>query len=157
MGWPKGKPRKPRLGTDTATRVPHESSSNTADVWKEIKHFTPREFTCKCHGFCDHPSAISIELVEKLDTIRHRIAMPVTIVSGTRCERQNRLMGGDPHSAHLAKSGVSHAVDIRCPDSAFRFAFLNQAFPLFNRIGIGKYVIHVDDDPELPPNVVWVY
>jgi hypothetical protein len=34
---------------------------------------------------------------------------------------------------------------------------LNQALSLFNRIGIAKDVIHVDDDPELPPNSMWVY
>ena len=157
MGWPKGKPRKPRLGTDTAKTAPRGSTRGTVHSWKRIRHFTPREFTCKCHGLCDHPCAISMELVEKLDRIRQRIDMPVRIVSGTRCERQNRMVGGDPRSAHLARNGVSHAADIHCADSAFRFAFLKQAFSLFNRIGVGKDFIHVDDDPELPPNLIWVY
>jgi hypothetical protein len=34
---------------------------------------------------------------------------------------------------------------------------LKQAFSLFNRMGVGKDFIHVDDDPELPPNLIWVY
>jgi hypothetical protein len=157
MAQPKGKPRKKRSEAGTARKVSRESTRNTADAWKEIKHFIPREFTCACNGLCDHPNVISIGLVKKLDSIRHRIGMPVTIVSGTRCERHNRKVGGAPRSAHLAKDGVSYAADIHCPDSAFRFAFLSQALSLFNRIGIGKNVIHVDDDPELPANCMWVY
>lgn len=157
MGWPKGKPRKPRSGGNATKAVQRKSAHTTVNSWNGIKHFTPREFTCNCNGFCDHTSVISMELVAKLDRIRHQIGMPVTIVSGTRCERQNRTVGGNLRSAHLVKNGVSHAADIQCTDSAFRFAFLNQALSLFNRIGVGKDVIHVDDDPELPPNSMWVY
>jgi hypothetical protein len=157
MGWPKGKARKPRPGGNAAKGMRRSSAENTVNSWNEINHFTPREFTCTCNGFCEHPSVISMELVAKLDRIRHQIGLPVTIVSGTRCERHNRRVGGNPRSAHLAKNGVSHAADIQCPHPAFRFAFLNQALSLFNRIGIGKDLIHVDDDPELPPNSLWVY
>lgn len=140
MGWPKGKPRKP-----------------VSVRWDDIKHFRPQEFTCKCRGGCDHPVVISMGLVSKLDKIRELIGKPITITSGTRCERHNRSVGGKARSAHLAKSGVSHSADVRCPNSEFRFAFLTAALPMFNRIGIGKDFIHVDDDPELPPNVVWIY
>ncbi len=125
--------------------------------WDSIRHFKPREFTCSCDGLCDHPDVISPEFVAKLDEIRERIGLPVTVTSGTRCERHNRKVGGKPHSAHLPKNGVSHAADIKCSDSAYRFAFLSAALPLFKRIGVGKEFIHVDDDPELPSEVVWVY
>jgi hypothetical protein len=29
--------------------------------------------------------------------------------------------------------------------------------PMFNRIGIGRDFIHVDNDPNLPPGVAWIY
>jgi len=141
MGGPKSKPRK----------------SANEGAWDNIQYFTPKEFTCKCGGFCDHPSVISMNVVAKLDKIRELIGMPITILSGTRCERYNRKFGGKARSSHVPKSGVSYAVDVRCPESAFRFAFLAAALPIFNRIGIGKDFIHVDDDPELPPNVIWLY
>ncbi|MBI4965353.1 MAG: hypothetical protein HY913_18900 [Desulfomonile tiedjei] len=141
MGHPKGKPEK----------------SRPANPWDEIKYFTPKEFTCKCEGFCDHPSVISMNVVSKLDKIREFIGKPITILSGTRCERFNRKFGGKTRSSHVPKDNVSHAVDVRCPDAAFRFAFLTAALPMFNRIGIGKDFIHVDDDPELPSNVIWLY
>jgi hypothetical protein len=127
------------------------------EPWRNIKHFVPRDFACTCEGLCDHPPAISVALVSKLDRICDLIGKPLTIVSGTRCERHNRKMGGKSHSAHVPREGVSHAADIRCPDAAFRFAFLAAALPMFNRIGVGKDFIHVDDDPELPANAVWLY
>jgi hypothetical protein len=124
--------------------------------WANIKHFKPRDFTCRCAGLCGHSDVISEDLVAKLDKIQDLIGMPVTVLSATRCGRFNRKSGGRERSAHTAKGGVSHAADIRCPDAAFRFAFLTAALPLFNRVGIGRELIHVDDDPELPPNVVWL-
>jgi hypothetical protein len=127
------------------------------ELWRDIKHFIPRDFTCKCDGFCDHPSAISPALVAKLDKIRDLIGKPFTILSGTRCERYNRKFGGKLRSSHVPRKGTSFAADISCPDAAFRFAFLAAALPMFNRIGLGKDFIHVDDDPELPPNVIWLY
>lgn len=125
--------------------------------WKKIKHFTPKEFTCKCDGLCDHQDAISVEMVAKLDKIRDAINMPVKINSGTRCVRHNLRSGGKERSAHVPKNGPSHAADIHCPNSAFRCAFLREAVGVFPRIGVGKTFIHVDDDPELPQDVVWVY
>lgn len=124
--------------------------------WASIKHFKPRDFTCRCTGLCGHPDVISKDLVAKLDKIQDLIGMPVTVISGTRCGKFNRKSGGIERSAHVAKGGVSHAADIRCSDAAFRFAFLGAALQLFNRVGIGREIIHIDDDPELPPNVVWL-
>jgi Peptidase M15 len=124
--------------------------------WADVKHFNPRDFTCRCEGLCGHPDVISRDLVAKLDKIQDLIGMPVTVLSATRCTKFNRKSGGREGSVHIAKGGVSRAADIRCPDAAFRFAFLTAAIPLFNRIGIGKELIHVDDDPDLPTNVVWL-
>ncbi|MBI5569310.1 MAG: peptidase M15 [Desulfomonile tiedjei] len=156
MARPKGKPGK--VETDSSAEekgngivAPEEPS------WDNIKHFTPREFTCKCDGYCDHPDVISLGTVAKLDRIRDLIGKPVEVISGTRCERHNNKVAGRVRSAHLAKDGCSRAVDVRCPDAAYRFAFLTAALPLFNRIGIGKDFIHVDDDPELPPGMIWTY
>ncbi|MGO9567267.1 MAG: D-Ala-D-Ala carboxypeptidase family metallohydrolase [Desulfomonilaceae bacterium] len=124
--------------------------------WSDISYFKPRDFTCRCEGLCDHPDVISRNLVAKLDKIQDLIGIPVTVISGTRCEKFNRKSGGRERSAHISKGGVSHAADIRCPDATFRSAFLTAALPLFNRVGIGKDSINVDDDPELTRNVVWL-
>jgi len=129
---------------------------STVAAWDNIKHFTPRDFTCRCTGLCDHPVVISLETVAKLDKICDAIGLPIKVLSGARCERYNTRVNGKDRSAHVPKNGASHAAHVACPDSSFRFAFLAAALPVFNRIGIGKGFIHVDDDPELPVNVVWV-
>lgn len=142
---------------------PGSAESVTADTvhqpradWGQIKNFTPRDFTCKCEGLCGHPDVISPDLVAKLDKVQDLVGLPVTIRFGTRCEKFNRKSGGRERSSHTVKDGVSHAADIHCPDASFRFAFLTAALPIFNRIGIGKDFVHVDDDPELPQNAVWI-
>jgi hypothetical protein len=133
-----------------------DAAQQSSARWAGIRYFKPRDFTCRCEGLCGHPDVISRELVAKLDKIQDLIGIPVIVLSGTRCEKFNRKSGGRGRSAHTVKSGVSHAADIRCPDAAFRFAFLTAALPLFNRVGIGKESIHVDDDPELPSPAVWL-
>ncbi len=150
------RPKKPRAGAVSQEQTAKDDSRGPT-VWDDIKHFKPVEFTCKCEGLCDHPVVISMALVAKLDKIREEIGTPMKINSGTRCERHNKKVGGKQRSAHMPKDQVSHAVDVHCPNSAFRFAFLAMALPMFNRIGIGKSFIHVDDDPELPGNVAWMY
>jgi hypothetical protein len=154
MASNKGKHKLPSPKKTEAAAVDAAQQFNAG--WAGIRYFKPRDFACRCEGLCGHPDVISPDLVTKLDKIQDLIGMPVILLSGTRCEKFNRKSGGRERSAHTVKSGVSHAADIRCPDTAFRFAFLTAALPLFKRVGIGKESIHVDDDPELPPNVVWL-
>lgn len=154
MAQPRGKSKKPIV--ESASENSASEASLPSPTWNDIGYFKPRDFTCRCEGLCDHPSVISMNLVAKLDAVRKLIGMPFTILSGTRCELYNRKVGGKPLSSHIAKSGISHAADVLCPDAAFRFAFLTAALPMFNRIGLGKDFIHVDDDPNLPAGVIWV-
>jgi zinc D-Ala-D-Ala carboxypeptidase len=148
----KGNPKRANLEEE-----PLSVKDKPAADWSGIRYFLPKDFSCKCEGLCDHPIAISMDLVTKLDAIRHLMNRHIIVLSGTRCERHNRKIGGAPQSAHICKNGVSHAADIHCPDNDFRMAFVAAAVPLFGRIGIGKDFIHVDDDPELPASVMWVY
>ena len=154
MASNKGKHKLPSPKNLEASVI--DAAQQSSAGWAGIRYFKPRDFTCRCEGLCGHPDVISPDLVAKLDKIQDLIGMPVIVLSGTRCEKFNRKSGGRERSAHTVKSGVSHAADIRCLDAAFRFAFLTAALPLFNRVGIGKESIHVDDDPELPPNAVWL-
>jgi hypothetical protein len=156
MGDRKSKQRKAG-DSEKSMNGQKKSSEATDSKWSAFKHFVPREFTCKCSGLCSHEDVVSAELVLKLERIRDLIGKPVVIRSGTRCESHNRQVGGMPGSAHIPLNGMSHAADILCPDSAFRFAFLTAALPMFNRIGIGPDFVHVDDSPHLQENQVWLY
>src|SRR5271157_1645245 len=97
--------------TDCAREAPPQSQP----TWDNIKHFTPRDFTCQCAGLCDHPVVISLEMVAKLDQICDVIGLPIKVLSGKRCERYNSRVSGQGRSAHLPKDGVSHAAHISCP------------------------------------------
>ena len=120
------------------------------------QNFTPRDFTCQCAGLCD-PSGrdLTRETVAKLDQICDVIGLPIKVLSGTRCERYNTRVSGKGRRPP-PEGWIQPRRALSCPDSSFRFAFLAAALPVFNRIGIGKDFIHVDDDPELPPKAVWI-
>jgi len=154
MPQPKGKPRKSDTGRNV--EAPTEVVARTGFTWDDIKHFVPKDFTCTCEGLCDHPSVISLEVVAKLDRISGLIGRPITVLSGTRCERHNARIRGTRRSSHVPTNGIGYAADISCSDAGFRFAFLAAALPVFRRIGIGKDHIHVDDHPDLPGQVVWL-
>jgi len=72
MAGPKGKPRKPAPDKQERSIERQEAPTD----WSEIKHFTPREFTCSCTEYCDHPVVISLDLVKKLDAIRDPRIIP---------------------------------------------------------------------------------
>ena len=61
------------------------------------EHFNRSEFACKCGcGF----DTVDIELLEILETIRHRFMRPVKINSGCRCQSHNKIVGGTADSQH---------------------------------------------------------
>ena len=48
--------------------------------------------------------------------------------------------------------------DIKCTDGWSRYKILDALIRVgFNRIGIGKTLIHVDNDTQKPTGVVWLY
>jgi len=61
------------------------------------KNFNRKEFDCPCCGL----NKTSPLLAEYVQIIRSSIAVPVRIVSGTRCPAHNAEVGGVPDSAHL--------------------------------------------------------
>jgi len=94
------------------------------------------------------------KLLEDLDGLRHFVGKPFSINSGYRTSAHNNDVGGVPESAHT--QGL--AVDIKCSNSSFRYDILERAIAMgFNRIGIGKTFIHLDQDSSKPQEVVWLY
>ncbi|HEY7805266.1 MAG TPA: D-Ala-D-Ala carboxypeptidase family metallohydrolase [Orrella sp.] len=116
-----------------------------------MRHFKPSEFACKCG--CGK-AEMNEDTLFKLDFARHLADIPFVVTSGYRCEAHNRRVGGKSNSAHTR----GYAVDIRVNNSAARYAILDALMRAgFNRIGIANTFIHADDDPNLPPNVMWNY
>ena len=92
--------------------------------------------------------------VEKLNIARGLANIPFIITSGFRTEEHNARVGGVDSSAHTK----GRAVDIACRDSRSRHIIVTALQEAgFNRIGIAGTFIHVDDCPDKPENVIWVY
>lgn len=94
------------------------------------------------------------EFLLKLDRAREVAQIPFVINSAWRSVEKNKEVGGKSNSSHL--KGL--AVDISVTDSRSRFIVLKALIQAgFNRIGVAKTFIHVDDDKDKDPEVVWVY
>lgn len=102
------------------------------------EHFTLEEMVrsrmAEKHGIDNTPGANEIAnlriLCEKiLEPARLEIGMPITVTSGFRSERVNRLVGGAKGSFHL----VGKAADITCSDNARLYGVL-QTLPCLELI-----------------------
>ena len=92
--------------------------------------------------------------MKRLDYARMIAGIPFVINSAYRTLEYEKAHGRKGTSSHT----LGRAVDIRCNTDENRFKIvgaLQQAG--FNRIGIGKTYIHVDDSPKHKPNVIWTY
>lgn len=97
---------------------------------------------------------MDLDFLAKLDNAREIAGIPFRINSAFRTPEHNKEVGGKPNSSHLR--GL--AVDISSTDSRTRFIVLDALIKAgFNRIGVAKSFIHVDDDKDKSERVVWVY
>lgn len=127
--------------------------------------FSQEEFRCNCGCGTENPNR---EFLERLQRARIRAGIPFHVNSGSRCADHNRDVGGVDSSSHLAtmvsKSGTddeeiqSHAADIGARGPRQRGIIIPALLAVgFNRLGIATSFVHVDIDPALPPNVIWLY
>ncbi len=92
--------------------------------------------------------------LKKLDKARELYGKPMIINSAFRTPEHNKEVGGKPNSAHL----YGLAVDIRVDGSRSRFEITTALIEIgFNRIGVAKSFIHVDDDTTKDKDVLWTY
>ena len=92
--------------TDAPTKEP------TGSFWDDIQYFTRDEFRCKCGGkYCNgFPAEPQEQLVKICDQLRKNLGVPITIVSGLRCDTWNSMKGGVDNSQHK----YGEAADIYC-------------------------------------------
>jgi uncharacterized protein YcbK (DUF882 family) len=92
--------------------------------------------------------------LELLDRIRGDAGIPFRINSGYRTSAHNEDVGGKANSAHTK----GFAVDIFALSSKDKFTIVSAALRNgVNRIGVGNTFVHIDTDPSLPKNVIWIY
>lgn len=119
------------------------------------KYFRAKEFVCSCGCGLDD---ISPRFIEKLDKLREDCGFPFIVNSGCRCHQNNLDIGGADNSAHLIQpDGYTYAADIKIIGSYKRMTFLKHAMKYFNRIGVAKSFVHLDDLDSNGENVLWLY
>lgn len=118
-----------------------------------LKHFTEAEFACKCGcggGFKD----MNPQFLAMLDLARARAKVPFNLTSAYRCPTHNRNSNGVTGSAHVQ----GYACDIACSNDKNRFLILKALLDTgFNRIGLANNFIHVDNDPDKPQGLCFLY
>lgn len=120
------------------------------------EYFDTSEFDCK--DGCGYNS-ISPDLIDRLTRLRVIYARPLIINSGCRCLKHNADVGGVPDSAHVSEGKEGEAVDIKIHGSGemYELLHINFLYLLFNRVGIGRTLLHLDVSKTLPQNVLWIY
>jgi uncharacterized protein YcbK (DUF882 family) len=114
------------------------------------RNFTDDEFKCPCCG----KEEMDRDFVEKLQIARDIANIPFRINSGWRCQSHNQEVGGVQSSSHL--KGL--ASDIQAENSQKRFTIVKSLTQAgFQRIGVAKTFIHVDDDTDKVQDVIWLY
>ena len=112
-------------------------------------------FACKCGkcglGFDD----MDMTTLRMLDAARNIADVAFHINSGIRCPAHNQTVSGSgPDGPHT----TGKSVDVRATDSRTRYKILEAAILMgFNRIGIHRRFIHLDNDETKDPEVVWLY
>ncbi len=110
-------------------------------TWK-CQYFKPAEFTCKCSNLdCDAVVPQQI-LLSRLDELRARMGIPLSITSGCRCIEHNKAVGGATNSAHIY--GLAVDLDTSKLDSVEKLKIFSISLDLFEGVGIGQTFIHVD-------------
>ena len=113
-------------------------------------NFNVEEYACKCG--CGRKD-IKDDLARKVQKVRDILGRSITINSGIRCDRHNGNIGASETSSHIG----GWAADLKTRGSADRYALLQAAIQVFDRVGIAKNFIHVDVDANKTAGVVWMY
>jgi len=133
--------------------VSSDKEARWLEYWSKINHFKPHEFDSPGEyesGLLEmNPSTI-----EKLNDAREIAGIPFVINSGYRTPAHNRKIGGVANSSHIH----GYAVDIAVTNSSDRYKIIEACVQVgFNRIGIGRTFVHVDNDPSKVKGVLWHY
>ena len=102
----------------------------------------------------DSYEQMNVAFLNKLTKAREIASIGFKITSGYRTPDHNEKVGGVLNSSHT----LGHAVDIYAPTSRQKYIIINALLQAgFNRIGVAKNFIHVDDDPSKNEDVIWTY
>lgn len=115
-------------------------------------YFQEKEFN-RCTPGCSLQD-MNQDFIKKLDNARRIAGIPFVINSAFRSVEYEKAHGRKGTSSHT----LGRAVDIRCNTDENRIIIVDALLRAgFNRIGIAKTYIHVDDSPKHKQRVMWDY
>jgi len=124
-------------------------------------NFWSKEFRCICPKCRKKKVRVSSLLLFKLEMMIIIIDRgldfhkPVIVLSGNRCEEENKRINGFPNSKHIPNP-CGEAADIKVKGmKPIELGLIAEEVGRF-RIGIAKWGIHVDIRPP-SPSKFWVY
>ena len=124
-------------------------------------HFRKSEFKCpclKCRRKKVRVSSLLLFKLEMMITIIDKsldVHKPVIVLSGNRCEEENKKIGGFPTSSHIPKPD-GEAADLKVKGiSPIKLGLIAEKVGGL-RIGIARWGIHVDVRPP-SPSKFWYY
>lgn len=117
------------------------------------KHFSTKEFKCKCSFDSCVEQKISITLIEKLEKIRVEVGQPLIITSAFRCAAHQESIRKSGQSTVVAKKQSQHelgnAADVLPKDRQdIRGSFLRICAQHFQTIGLSDRFLHLDERPD---------
>ena len=124
-------------------------------------HFWKSEFKCPCKKCIHKKVKVSSTLLFKLEMMvmiidnSTDIHKPIIIISGNRCEEENKRIGGHSDSTHIPNPD-GEGVDIKVKGmTPIELGLVAEEVGSL-RIGIAKWGIHVDVRPPCPSKF-WYY
>ena len=119
---------------------------NDQEYYFIMKHFEKYEFNCRCCG----ENEMKRDFLDRLDAAREKADIPFIVTSGYRCPKHDKAVsGGGNHPKGIA-------ADIKTTNSCERLKILKALLDVgFERIGIGKTFIHVDQANK--PSAIQLY
>jgi zinc D-Ala-D-Ala carboxypeptidase len=117
---------------------------------KLTRNFDDNEFFCPCCGRQEMDDGF----MRKLQLARTIAGVPFHINSGWRCPTYNIIVDGAQYSSHM----IGQAADIHARTTSMRFVIISALIEAgFERIGVAKTFLHVDDDDTKIERVMWLY
>lgn len=111
------------------------------------KNFSKIEFACKCGcGYGTRDGDVSPKLVSELQGIRDDLGLPMSILSGCRCQRHNKSVSGAKKSKHLL--GIASDIQVSGMSPARVYKYLENKFKSKYGLGLYKTFVHFDVRPE---------
>lgn len=116
---------------------------SVSEWWSHIKHFTKREFACKCG--CNLVE-MDKSFVLRLDNLRERLGVPLTVSSGYRCPQHNATVS---NSGYDGPHTTGRAADLKVMGHDAYRLLMRAGDVGFTGIGVAQSgqsrFIHLDD------------